>query len=289
MASHTEAITPTFLRERPLPEPGDSKSTRGTALVVGGSIETPGALMLAGLAALRVGAGVLTMAAPRSVAVPLAVAVPEAGVSSWNSAEDTIDVAAVATRLEACSSVLVGPGFNDPELTRRMVDVTLDNVASHVPLVLDAFALGVLPAVRDRIEALRSPLVVTPNHAEAARLLDAKTDELANRDDVQVATELAKAWPATVIYQGVVAARGVPAHVVGTGHGGLGTSGSGDVLAGAVLGLLARGADVHDAACWGAYLHSAAGDRLAVHVGKLGFLARELVDELPRVMSEIGG
>jgi ADP-dependent NAD(P)H-hydrate dehydratase len=71
------------------------------------------------------------------------------------------------------------------------------------------------------------------------------------------------------------------------GHAGLGTSGSGDVLAGAAAGLLARGADRPQALCWAAYLHAAAGDRLAPAVGRIGFLARELVEALPRVLTEI--
>ena len=70
------------------------------------------------------------------------------------------------------------------------------------------------------------------------------------------------------------------------GHAGLGTSGSGDVLAGAIAGLLARGADLAQAACWATFLHAVAGDRLAARVGRLGFLARELVDQLPIVLTE---
>ena len=72
----------------------------------------------------------------------------------------------------------------------------------------------------------------------------------------------------------------------GDGHPGLGTSGSGDVLAGAITGLLARGASADQAACWGTFLHAVAGDRLAARVGRLGFLARELVDQLPIVLTE---
>jgi NAD(P)H-hydrate repair Nnr-like enzyme with NAD(P)H-hydrate dehydratase domain len=72
-----------------------------------------------------------------------------------------------------------------------------------------------------------------------------------------------------------------------TGSGGLGTSGSGDVLAGAVAGLLARGADLDQATCWGTHLHGAAGDRLAARVGPLGYLARELVEQLPLALVEL--
>jgi ADP-dependent NAD(P)H-hydrate dehydratase len=290
MTSQLDAITPDLLREHPLPAPGDSKSSRGTALVIGGAVGTPGAVMLAGLAALRVGAGVLTVAVPRSVAVALAVAVPEAGVSSWDdSSGRPTDFAAVTERIAAADSVLVGPGLDDPEFTRRVVDVTLDDLPADVPIVLDAFALGVLPDLADRVTALDGRVVLTPNHTEAARLLDSEPDAIKATDDDQVATKLADRWSATVIYQGIVATAGGDAATVGTGHGGLGTSGSGDVLAGAVAGVLARGADVHPAACWAAYLHAAAGDRLAAQVGKVGFLARELLGELPRVMSEVSG
>ena len=75
--------------------------------------------------------------------------------------------------------------------------------------------------------------------------------------------------------------------LVPAGHSGLGTSGSGDVLAGALVGLLARGVEPAQAACWATYLHAAAGDRLAARVGSLGFLARELLDQLPLVLTEL--
>ena len=281
-----EVITPGLLREHPLPEPGDSKGSRGTALVVGGAPGTPGAVMLAGLAALRAGAGVLTLAVPSSVAVAVAVAVPESGVSGWDDADPIADHAALAERIGAADSVLVGPGFDDPDVTRRLVEATLDGLPADVPVVLDAFALGVLPDLTERIGALEGRVVLTPNRSEAARLLGAEPDSISNAADEQVATDLAGRWPATVIYQGLVVT-GDDVSTVGTGHGGLGTSGSGDVLAGTAAGLLARGADVHRAAQWAAYLHAAAGDRLAARVGRVGFLARELIDELPRVMSEI--
>jgi ADP-dependent NAD(P)H-hydrate dehydratase len=280
-----EAITPAFLRERPLPEPGDSKTTRGTALVIGGSASTPGAVVLAGLAALRVGAGVLTLAVPRAVAIPIAIAVPESGVSSWD--DDDPGFSALQTRVEASSSVLIGPGLDDVDRTRRIVVATLDRLPNDCPVVLDAYALGVLPDLRTRVAELEGRLVLTPNHAEAARLLDTDADKVAAQEDVTVASQIAETWAATAIYQGIVAAPGQIPRTVATGHGGLGTSGSGDVLAGAVTGMLARGADLDRASCWATYLHAAAGDRLAARIGRLGFLARELLDELPQILSEL--
>lgn len=281
-------VTPAYLRENPLPDPGDSKRSRGTALVIGGSEKTPGAVTLAGLAALRVGAGVLSLAVPAAVAIPLAVANPEAGVTAWStSPSGPFDPELVRSAIGKASSVVVGPGLDDPELARDLVACALDAVGDETTLVLDAFALGALDGLHRELAAVDGRCVLTPNRSEAARLLDTDAGELESLPDADVAAQLTDQWPAVVIYQGIVAAPGRPQYTVATGHGGLGTSGSGDVLAGAVAGILARGTDTHLAACWATYLHAAAGDRLASRIGRLGFLARELLVELPLIMSEL--
>jgi ADP-dependent NAD(P)H-hydrate dehydratase len=136
----------------------------------------------------------------------------------------------------------------------------------------------------DGAERIAGRSVLTPNPAEAARLLE-RTD-VEERDGLDVAAEIAARFGAVVSYESWVAAPDGRQWTVPTGHAGLGTSGSGDVLAGAITGLLARGADPAQAACWGTYLHGTAGDRLAARVGRLGFLARELVTELPLVIVE---
>jgi ADP-dependent NAD(P)H-hydrate dehydratase len=155
--------------------------------------------------------------------------------------------------------------------------------AEDTSLVLDAFTLGVL-ADFDAADRIRGRSVLTPNSAEASRLLAA--DDIDDRDGLAVAVEIAERYGAAVSYQSYVADSDGRRWTVPVGHAGLGTSGSGDVLAGAAGGLLARGADPAQAACWATYLHSTAGDRLAARVGRLGFLARELVDQLPFVIVE---
>jgi NAD(P)H-hydrate repair Nnr-like enzyme with NAD(P)H-hydrate dehydratase domain len=131
---------------------------------------------------------------------------------------------------------------------------------------------------------IRGRAVLTPNPAEAGRLLD--RDGVDDEPELDVAAEIAERYGAVVSYESSIAAPDGRRWLVPAGHPGLGTSGSGDVLAGAIGGLLARGADPAQAACWGTYLHSTAGDRLAARVGRLGFLARELADELPFVIVE---
>lgn len=174
-------VTPAVLGDWPLPAPDDGgdKHTRGTVLVVGGAVSTPGAVLLAGLAALRVGAGRPRVATAPRLQVPLGVALPEAGTLGLAAGEDG-------------------------ELDARCAD--------------------------QLVQAANAGDTVVPGP-------------------------------------------------------GLAISGSGDVPVGLVGGLLALGAEPDQAAVWGQHIHAAAGDRLAGRLGRLGFLAGELLDEVPRVLS----
>jgi ADP-dependent NAD(P)H-hydrate dehydratase len=207
--------------------------------------------------------------------------------------------------------VLIGPGLDDIGQTEALLRGLLRHDSSKDPeqrsdpaVVLDAYALGALPRLVDELGPWAGRLILTPNPTEAAILLSRDTGDLAA--DV---VELAGKYRAVVSCQGMIA--GPPAvgnpdggspdggssaadfPVTGdhweitTGYGGLGTSGSGDILAGAIAGLRARGTSDAQAACWGTHLHAAAGDRLASRVGSLGYLARELADELPPLMMEL--
>jgi hydroxyethylthiazole kinase-like uncharacterized protein yjeF len=255
-------------------------------VVIGGSRSTPGALLLAGVAALRVGAGVLAFAAPEAVAIPLAVAVPEASVVSFaadvRAHPDSLD--AVIEAVSSADSVLIGPGLDDAEQSQSLLAGLLNSISA--PIALDAFALGVLPEVAKSAATLPNELVLTPNSAEAARLLSVGPDAV-DHEPVAVAAAIAQRWDATVSYNGVIVNPRGEAFDTGTGHAGLGTSGSGDVMAGCVAGLLARGVDPLWTAVWATYLHGAAGDRLAARVGQLGFLARELLEQIPLVITEL--
>jgi hydroxyethylthiazole kinase-like uncharacterized protein yjeF len=284
MSRTGEPITPALLRDWPLPDPGGSKHSRGHALIIGGARATPGAALLAGVAALRVGAGVLAMATPCDVALPLAVAVPEASVTGWGPQDEkVIDPTVVDQLLDSADAVAVGPGLDDPEIAAALVGQVAGSDFAG-PVLLDAYALGVLRDAHQAAERVAGRLILTPNHREAAFLLDDLPDD---QSDADTARRIAERWGAVVSYQGAVASTDGRVRELVTGAPGLGTSGSGDVLAGAICGLLARGADPERAACWGTYLHAASGDRLAARVGRLGFLARELLDEIPLVLTEL--
>ena len=277
-----QVLTPGLLRDWPLPAvQGAGKQARGDVLVVGGSRRTPGAIMLAGLAALRAGAGRLTLAAPRSTSVHIGVAVPESGVLDLaENDRGSVSRAAAEAVCEAgagANAVLIGPGLDDPDETTALLAAVLPELDS--PVVLDAYALGCLPRVGTGAD---TPLVLTPNRTEAAYLTGTEVTDPAGS-----ARCIAEQYGAVVCMDGHIVAPGGGHWVTDSGHVGLGTSGSGDVLAGLVVGLLARGAEPAQAGCWGTYLHVTAGLRLIATAGPIGFLARDLLDQAPRVLSEL--
>jgi hydroxyethylthiazole kinase-like uncharacterized protein yjeF len=283
-------LTPALLRQWPLPPREGTKDSRGGVLVVGGARRTPGAVALAGLSALRIGAGRLTLAVAESVAPALAVATPEAGVLGLPETADGSPTgeppAHLTGELERADAVVVGPGLDEPDGAAalvRAVLAALDAAGDDGPaLLLDAFALGVLPGLGDDAVLPAGRTVLTPNLAEAARLLE--VDQV---DAADAAARVARRWGAVVTCAGTVAHPDGRRWESATGYAGLGTSGSGDVLAGAIAGLLAGGAPPEQAAAWGTAVHGAAGDRLAARVGPLGYLARELVDQVPALLVEL--
>lgn len=271
-------ITPGLLREWPLPDPQGDKKARGTVLVVGGARYTPGAVLLAGTAALRAGAGRLQMAVEASTATALSIAVPEAKVIGLPDDDEQL------RRLAEGADVLaVGPGLDDVDDTARLLREVLDAAREDAAVVLDAYALGALSKDPGLIKGRPQRVVLTPNVTEAEYLLGREPgDDLAAE-----ARTLAERYQAVVSLYGHIADPGGGAWREESGDIGLGTSGSGDVRAGIVAGLLGRGAAPAQAACWGAFAHAVSGQRLAPRYGRTGFLARELVDELAYTIATV--
>lgn len=277
--SDVRTLTPAVLRDWPLPAPDGDKSTRGTVLVVGGSRTTPGAALLAGEAALRAGAGKLQIATAGSVAVTLAVRVPESMVVGLSETSTGAVVADpdddLGDLVASADVVLIGPGLVDEHEIAGLLDIVLA-AADETSLVVDALALRVLAENPDLLRG-RTPLpVLTPNQSEGACLMGRDlTDDL----DAETA-ELAERLGCVVSMFGHVADPDGSRWCDETAGSGLGTSGSGDVAAGVVAGLLARGAEPPQAAAWATHVHAAAGQRLSVERGRTAYLAREIVDGL---------
>jgi hydroxyethylthiazole kinase-like uncharacterized protein yjeF len=282
-----QPLTTEFLRTWPLPlDPSHDKHDRGTVLVIAGSANTAGAALLAGIAALRAGAGRLQIATVERAAAALGAAVPEALVQGVPATpEGALDPAAsialLADRIGRADAVLLGPGFDDLDATRRLLEGVLPLAAPEAVVVLDALALAALS--RTVTSTVRGRLAFTPNRQEAAALVP---QELSRLEDGELASSAAHEHGATITLSGHVAAPDGRRWISETALPGLGTSGSGDVLAGLVAGAAARCGDAAQAACWGTYLHVATGSRLGARVGSVGYLARELLEEVPRLMDE---
>ncbi|NNM71230.1 NAD(P)H-hydrate dehydratase [Enterovirga sp. DB1703] len=278
----------------PIPSPSGEggKEERGRVLVVAGSRELIGAAILAGTAVLRVGAGKLQYNVPASIAFHLGAAMPEArSVAMPETPSGAIAAGAaetIAGNAGKCSAVLIGPGLLDEEATGELVAALLRRLEA-LPLVLDAAAMMGLKRHRELLARHAGRIVVTPHAGEMAGMLGRDKAEI-EADPAAVAREVAQEYGTVVVLKGAcsyIAGPGGEAWSCGHGNVGLGTSGSGDTLAGFITGLMARGADPVRAALWGVYLHGEAGNRLARSRGLLGYLAREIPDEVPAILAEM--
>lgn len=295
-------LSPRWLREHPLPQPSDDgdKDTRGRVLIVAGAGEMPGAALLSAVAALRAGAGKLQIATPASAAPLVAGAVPEARVVSLRETRTGALAPSARERLEElggrADAIVVGPGLIEGSGMARALAQWIAGLPA-IPVVIDAAALVAFEHGADAITASKAMRVLTPHAGEAARLLDCARDEVLARP-VELGRGLAERFDAVCVMKGgtgyVIDGRAAGGFrdtllVNRYGNVGLATSGSGDTLSGIVGGLAARGADPFLACAWGVYLHAAAGDVLAQRLhGPLGFLARELLDEVPMLMNSLG-
>jgi hydroxyethylthiazole kinase-like uncharacterized protein yjeF len=290
-------ITSELLRGWPLPraeddaDVGRGKESRGRVLVAGGSLEVPGAIVLAGVAALRAGAGKLQIATCRDVAPAVAVAVPEARVIGLPRSEsgdiDPSGAARLASAVGGVAAALIGPGMLDIATVHELMRRLLPQVRGTA-LVLDAGALSCIADRKEALHHLDDAVVLTPHTGELAFMLGREEDDI-TRDPLDSARGAAAELRAIVTLKGArtyVAAPDGTAYCSADGPIGLATSGSGDTLAGVIAGLLARGAEPAQAAVWGVYLHSGAGRVMTARMGKVGFLAREMLAEIPALLAQ---
>jgi ADP-dependent NAD(P)H-hydrate dehydratase len=287
-------VTRSVLADWPLADPGSSKQSRGTALLVGGSSSVPGAMLLAGEASLRAGAGKLQVATTDSVAAQMAVSIPEALVSRTPElrAGDISPEAAdqVLALAEGAAAILLGPGITSPEAATDLLREIVPKLSDQ-RVVVDALGSAYVTEETEGLHHLESTPVLTVNPTEIALTLGIEEDQV-DDDPLAATLELARRARAVVLCGGsekFVADPEGRSWRVSAGCPGLGISGSGDVQAGIVTGLLARGAEPAQAAVWGAWLHGTCGEVLADSIGPLGFLARELPAVVPRLLGELAG
>lgn len=266
-----------LLHDHPLPAVNGDKQARGTALLVAGAPTCPGAALLAATASLRAGAGRVQIVTHPDIVTAVGIAVPEAYVTAWDLASPV--PGAVVDLAGEASAVLVGPGLGDDAAGGAAALSTV--IPAGIPLLLDARAVPAAVALVDR-----HPHVV-PNLSEAQELAALLGDGDVGDDPLSLGRHLAGRLGTSV------AVRGEETVVIGEGswrsdgHAGLGTAGSGDVLAGIALGLLARGLPGVVAIGWAVAVHATAGGLLGRRRTNPGYLARELLDAIPSAVDHL--
>ena len=278
------------LRRHPLaPVTEGDKNSRGKLLIIAGTREIAGAASICANAALRAGAGKVTVATVASVAPQLGMAVPEARVVAVSETRAGgfahSAISKLADLANEHDAIVAGPGMSP---TRVATSLAANLCAIGRPLVLDAALLHGLAPAAGHSRAADIPPILLPHSGEMASLIGCSAEEVE-------AKPLACGRDAACRYEALVLVKGPESHVVtpagdawkyrGGGHG-LGVSGSGDALAGILGGLLARGSGRLEALLWSVWLHGEAGASLARKIGPVGFFAREVAAEVPALLAE---
>ena len=289
----TDAWAGGHLPQRPL---ASHKGTFGRTLVVAGSRNYVGAAHLAAMGAYRAGSGLVTLAVPESLCGPLSAAAPEPTYLPLPETEPGVlapDAAPeVLQAIGGYDSLLVGCGLGISTVTRSLVEAVLYSESDIPPTVVDADGLNILSLTRSDDmpwwRLFRGPAILTPHPGEMSRLRRGNPTEQVGRIDL--ARESADLWSKVTVLKGahtIVASPGGGVMVSPFANPGLATAGTGDVLAGAIAGLLAQGLSLAQAASLGVYLHGAAGESVRRQLGDSGMVASDLLPEIPHAAQAI--
>jgi len=262
------------------------KGTYGHAAIIAGSVGKTGAAAMAARAALRIGTGLVTVATPSSVNDTLeaklleAMTVPMPETKARTLARSGLD--RLLSFVQARSAVALGPGLSTHPETVDLIQALVPRLEK--PSVLDADALNALAGRTTLLTECKVPPILTPHPGEMARLEEEATPHSVNEDRIGTAARFAQRRGVLLVLKG---ARTVVAHPNGsvaicpTGNPGMATAGTGDVLTGMLVGLLAQGLSAWDAACAGTYLHGLAGDLAAAEIGQAGMTAGDVIERIP--------
>jgi NAD(P)H-hydrate epimerase len=262
------------------------KGTFGHAGIIAGSVGKTGAAALAAQAALRVGAGLVTVATPSSVNDVLeaklleVMTMPLPETKARTLARSGLD--RVVAFIQARTAIAIGPGLSThPETVELM-----QSLMKHLdrPSVLDADALNALTGRVSLLTECKTPPILTPHPGEMARLEVDATTQSVNADRIGTARRFARERGVFVVLKGARTVIARPDGLVAicpTGNPGMATAGTGDALTGMIVGLLAQGLPAWDAACAATYFHGSAGDLAAQQLGQTGMLASDLIAQIP--------
>lgn len=266
------------------------KGTFGRVMMLGGSRGMSGAISLAGMGALRSGAGLVYLGIPEGIGSivaghnPSYLTVPfpedESGIMEGVAYED------LQPLLEDKSVVAIGPGWGQSEALRELCRKILLTVEK--PVVIDADALNMLVGMTDVLHEGPVPRVLTPHPGEFARLVGMPLKTVVEHRS-QVAAEFADSFDVVLVLKGkeTIVTDGKRLYLNTTGNSGMGTGGSGDVLTGVISGLLAQGMPAFEAAQLGVYLHGLAGDLAAAELSQPALIASDLPNYLGKAWLQL--
>lgn len=259
------------------------KGDYGHVLLIGGSTGFSGAITMAARAALRSGVGLVTVYVPAEIHAMVAGSVPEAMVFPMPEEAAVPDAWVSEWRINDFDAILIGPGLGRTPASAKWVSALL--AVSQVPVVLDADALTVMSGSIPEIAAAQCPVIMTPHAGECSRLLDCSPAEV-QADRRQAALTVAKRTNSVAVLKGAGTIVAVPEGAMAmtmTGNPGLSKGGSGDVLAGLLVGLVPQIPDLYGATCLAVYLHGCAGDFASIENSQMGMTAMDVVGQFPNV------
>jgi ADP-dependent NAD(P)H-hydrate dehydratase / NAD(P)H-hydrate epimerase len=279
-----------FRGKLPRRNPDSHKGTYGHAFVIAGSSGKTGAAAMAAQAAMRVGAGLVTIGVPAALNQILAIKVTEAmteplpdsgtgflNIDAWPRIQDVLPGKTV---------IAVGPGISDREETAALVFKIIESAGK--PLVIDADGLNAVSRNPEILKKATAPVVLTPHPGEMARLTGTTTQAV-QADRIAAARKFSSDFGVTLVLKGsrtVIAEPSGHVYINPTGNPGMASGGMGDVLTGMIAGFIAQGFDAFFSAQLAVFMHGRCGDQLAVKRGSVGILATDICDEIPATLHE---
>lgn len=272
-------------------DPDTHKGDFGHVLVLAGSRRFTGAARLCARAAMRAGAGLVTLGIPESLHKIVAAKLTEVMVLSLpETKEASLSIRAlesVTSFLKNVNTLLIGPGLSQCPETSLLVRQVI--ARADVSMVIDADALNALAGHLNILKKLKREVVLTPHPGEMARLAGRSVRDI-QRDRIKIAKDFAVRYNMNLVLKGhrtVVASRGQKVYINRTGNPGMATGGSGDVLAGIIAAFLAQGLSGFQAAKFGVYVHGLSGDLAAKDKTQMSLIASDIIEYLPQAFKRM--
>ncbi|NLS44950.1 MAG: NAD(P)H-hydrate dehydratase [Firmicutes bacterium] len=284
--------TADIIRQRIPPRYEDShKGTFGKVFVIAGSPNMAGAAVLASTAALKSGAGIVTLGVPIGLHGIMNSKLTEVmirGLPETESGSISLQAQSLLDGISRDASALaVGPGLSTHSETAQLVRNII--MMTSVPTVVDADGINALAQDTAGLRGARAPIILTPHPGEMARLTGLSIQEI-KEDRLDVARQTASQFGKIIVLKGartIIADPSGVTYINPTGNSGMATAGSGDVLTGIIAGFLAQGMDPLAAAISGVYVHGLAGDTAASILGKMGVTASNILENVPGTLKSL--